>query len=136
MLNSGPGRHESAELRQRRPQARRAPEAEHRDVREPRAGLAPVHLEALEALVEVDRQPAGTALLVLEHEHADTARLAVAERPQHGRSSGCRPSGSARPRRSCQARAHLSEKDWLNWHDVRAGLTPYEKRAIRAAGAE
>jgi hypothetical protein len=36
-----------------------------------------------------------------------------------------------------QARAHLSEKDWLNWHDVRAGrLTPSEKRAIRAAGAE
>jgi hypothetical protein len=36
-----------------------------------------------------------------------------------------------------EARAHLSENDVLNWHDVRAGrLTPYEKRAIRAAEAD
>jgi len=31
-----------------------------------------------------------------------------------------------------EARAHLSENDMLNWHDVRAGrLTPAEKRALR-----
>jgi len=32
-----------------------------------------------------------------------------------------------------EARSHLSKKDWLDWHDVRAGrLTPAEKRALRA----
>jgi ribonuclease D len=36
-----------------------------------------------------------------------------------------------------EARAHLSERDWLNWHDVRAGrLTPAEQRRLRAAGTE
>ena len=63
--------------------------------------------------------------------------LRATEQPQSARLSLLGFASASERYAYYEGRAHLSEKDWLDWHDVRAGrLTPSEKRAIRAAGAE
>ena len=59
MVDSGPGRTELAEIGHLWVEPRRALEAEHRDVRKPRAPLALEHAEALETVEQVDREAAG-----------------------------------------------------------------------------
>jgi hypothetical protein len=58
----------------------------------PRASLASVQLERLEPGVEISRKRAGAPVLVVEYEHADAARLAIADRRRRGRlpdGAGC-----------------------------------------------
>jgi hypothetical protein len=55
-------------------------------VREPPPPLALVHAERLEAALEIVRENSRTPLLVVEREHPDTARLAVAAQREPCRS--------------------------------------------------
>src|SRR5205807_4075033 len=77
-VNSCPGRTELAEVGQLRPQPGRAAEPEHGDMRQPRAALPLVHTEPLEAFEDVERERPRVATQVLEDDHPDAPRLAVA----------------------------------------------------------
>src|SRR5437764_233173 len=85
MIESGVGRTERAEVGQRRGEPRALAEADDGEVREPRTALALVHAQPLEPPMEVVRERAGAASLVLEDEHADAPGLAV---PRDGEASG------------------------------------------------
>src|SRR5438132_3612329 len=78
MIESGTGRTERAQAGKRRSEAWRPLEAQHGDVRTPRPLLPLVDSEPLQTLVQVARQGRRPALLVVEDQHADAARLAVA----------------------------------------------------------
>src|SRR3954468_16937584 len=51
-------------------------------MRQPRAPLPPVDAEPLQALLEVPGERCRRAADVVDHDHADAPRLAVAERPE------------------------------------------------------
>jgi hypothetical protein len=65
----------------------------NRDVRQPGTRLAPVDAELLEPSLEVASEPGCPAVVVLEDEHADTSRLAIANRREPDLARIC--SGSA-----------------------------------------
>src|SRR5262245_30840015 len=91
MVDSGSGRTDLAETGQRWPEPGLPTEPEHRDVREPRTALARVDAEPLEPLEHVDRESPCVTAQVVEDEHADAARLPVAELPEReGAGGGCR----------------------------------------------
>ena len=87
MVDSGLGRHD-VQLGNHGFEARPFAEPDDRDVREPRADLPPVHAAAFEADVKILGEGGRRPVRVVEHEHADTARLAVPAREEQGGSSG------------------------------------------------
>ena len=89
MIESRVGRTERAEGGHRRRETGRPAEAEHGDVRQPRPPLGLVHPEAAEPLVQIARQRARGTSEVLEDEHPDAARLAVARGLEPNRPGGC-----------------------------------------------
>ena len=81
-------------------------------MRQPRTALPLVDPESLQALVEIDCQTRCSATLVLEHEHADAPRLAVALDGE-GRRFGC---NSGRPQFGSD-RVQLARADYeMNWN--------------------
>jgi len=84
MVDSGVGRTKGAELGDRRAQARPLTEANDGDVRKPWPPLAAVDPQSLEALVQVFDERAGPVAVLLEDEHADTPRFAIAGHAEHG----------------------------------------------------
>jgi hypothetical protein len=78
MIESEVGRINRAELRQRRSQARRAPEPDDGDVRKPRTGLAPVGAKLLQPSVHAFGELGRASFEVFEDEHPDAPRLAIA----------------------------------------------------------
>src|SRR5262245_38910545 len=90
MVDSGFGRTDLAQPRQRRVKARWTAEAHHGRVREPGTVLALVHTERLEPRVQVGRERGCTSSLVVEHKHPDAARLAIAteREARNGRRGG------------------------------------------------
>src|SRR5947208_12443617 len=67
-------------------------EADDREVRKPRTLLRLVDAQPAKPLVHVLGEPRRAALVVVADEHPDGARLAVADRREHGPlgSPGCR----------------------------------------------
>src|SRR5262245_3396318 len=82
MVDSDVGRTEGVELGDLRAQARSLAEPCDRDVRKPATRLATVEPERLEARVQVCCEPVRIAPVLLEDEHADAPRLAVAGHPE------------------------------------------------------
>ena len=80
MIDSGVGRSDLAEVGQRRREPRRDTKADDRDVRQPGPLLALVHARAAPAARRDPPRARPPAVLVVEHEHPDAARLAVARR--------------------------------------------------------
>src|SRR5436190_23314913 len=80
MIETGVGQTERPELGQRRREPGRLPEAENRDMRKPRAFLPSIDAKRLEPLLQRGGERSATAFLIVEYEHADAARLAVARR--------------------------------------------------------
>src|ERR671924_1948930 len=80
MVDSRLGRTERPEIG--RPDAKlgRCSKARHGEVRQPVALLPLVHAGALEPLVQALCDPSGPLRLVIENDHADASRLAVAPR--------------------------------------------------------
>src|SRR6266496_2420038 len=74
------GRSDEAEIGRIGPEARTLAEAQDRDVRQPRPALGTIDAERLETSVQVVGERRSTPFLVVEHDHADAARLAVAQR--------------------------------------------------------
>ncbi len=87
MVDSGLGRHD-VQLGNHGLEARPFAEPDDRDVRKPRADLPPVHAAAFEANVKILGEGGRRPVRVVEHEHADTARLAVPAQAKLRRSSG------------------------------------------------
>src|SRR5712691_10767102 len=90
MVDSGVGRTERAQGRERRVEPRRPAKADDREMRQPAALLAPVDLEGLQPAEQILRKSGRSVALVREHEHADAAGLAVAERLEPDWSCGGR----------------------------------------------
>jgi hypothetical protein len=84
MIESDLGRTDRAEVGRSGREAWRTPEPEHGDVRKPRAPLGLVDAEACETPREVVREERRAPPVVLEHEHADAPRLAIAGGGEHG----------------------------------------------------
>src|SRR2546421_739475 len=81
---------------------------------EPGPTLAAVDAELLQPLVEIAREQSRAVLFVLEHEHADAARLAVASgrEPDLGRARGSvAQRADDRPELSGRAVAEKGERD-------------------------
>src|SRR5213592_434818 len=90
MVDSGTGRTDRAEPGQRWSESRPLAEPDDREMRQPRTTLRLVDPEPAEALVEVTCQLPGGAVLVVEDDHPDAARLAIAALAEHDRPrSGC-----------------------------------------------
>jgi hypothetical protein len=83
MIESGFGRTDTPGLGKVGPQTRAAAKPRHGDVREPRAPLGPVRPEPLEPFRKACLQEARAAVLVVEDEHGDALRLAVAGHGEH-----------------------------------------------------
>src|SRR5918912_1443921 len=105
MIESGVGRTERPELRQRRGESRPVAEADDGEVRKPRPLLALVDAELLEPQMEGVRHGRRPVFLVGEDEHPDAAGLAVAGYVEAGRSR-CR---GRLPKCSCDRR-HLRRR--------------------------
>src|SRR5712691_1755564 len=90
MVDSGVGRTERAQSRERRVEPRRPAKADDREVRQPSARLTPVDPEGLQPTEQILRKAARSLALVGQHEHADAAGLAVAERLEPDWSCGSR----------------------------------------------
>src|SRR5215211_446139 len=84
MVDSGVGRTERAEIGHRRPEARALAKAQNREMRKPRTLFAPIDADRFEPLLQLLRDPVRAAVLVGEDEHADAARLAVANGFEYG----------------------------------------------------
>src|SRR5215216_4453966 len=95
MVDSGVGRSEGAEIGHRRPEARALAKAQNREMWKPRTLFAPTDADRLEPLLQLLSNPARAAVLLGEDEHADAARLAVANGFECGSWStlGGRPQG-------------------------------------------
>jgi hypothetical protein len=78
MVDSGLGRRDLAEVGRLGMQPRPVAEAEHGEVRKPRPRLTAVDAQPLEAAVEVIGERGRVASGVVEDEHPDAPRLAVA----------------------------------------------------------
>src|SRR5207249_5684649 len=78
MVDSGIGRTDLTQIRERRFQAETLSEAHDRDVWEPGALLALVDPQPFEAPVQILGETACAAPLVAQHEHPDAPGLAVA----------------------------------------------------------
>ena len=85
MVDSGPGRTECGEVGQRWPQAGRSPEAEHRDVRQPRPPFGLIDAELSEPRMDVSRKERRPPAIVVQDDHADVACLPVPARPERER---------------------------------------------------
>src|SRR5581483_471099 len=83
MVDSDSGRTEPAEIGNPGPQARRSPEAQDGDVRQPSALLRLVDAEPLEPPEDVAGHGSRALLGVVEDEHADAPRLPVRARREH-----------------------------------------------------
>src|SRR5262249_51043362 len=87
---------------------------EHGDVWEPRTSLTPVDIELLEPPVEIRSERARTSRGIVEDDHPDTSRLAVAGGLERERAA---PGGSIPQRREdvrqlmCGAAAEECERD-------------------------
>ena len=88
MVDSRLGRTEHAEIRRPGGQARWTPEPENREVGKPAAPLPLVHTERLEPAVNGIGECRRMTIRVVEGEHADAARLAVASHGESRRASG------------------------------------------------
>src|SRR5438876_396133 len=93
MIESGVGRTERAQLGQRRGEPRALAEPDDGEMRQPRTAFALVHAPPLEPPVEVVGERDRPSALVVEDEHADAPRLAVAGDGE----SGAPPPGPATP---------------------------------------
>src|SRR5438128_8545102 len=88
MIESGVGRTERAELGERRGEPRALAEPDDGEVRKPAAALPLVHAQPLEPPVEVVGERDRPSALVVEDEHADAPRLAVAGDGESGAPGG------------------------------------------------
>src|SRR5258708_6580599 len=123
MIESGIGRTKRAEARQGRCKARWSPETQHGEMREPGTPLTPVDADPLEPGGQVGRERGGTPAEVLEHEHPDGARLAIAPRSENGLFRTSSRLAKRRPDRidlRHVATAEERERDVqvLPWHDA------------------
>src|SRR5262249_45258093 len=84
---------ELAQLRRGRSEPRPLAEAQHGDVREPWAPLAPVDAEALEPLADAGRDRGRCPVDVVQDDHAHAPRLAVPATAEPDRSSRRRRGG-------------------------------------------
>src|SRR6266542_3511084 len=97
MIESGFGRTDHPEVGKRRVKTRRPAEAQDGEVRQPWTFLALVHAELFQSPVEVaGKLRRALLLVVVEDEHADASRLAVAAQGQ----AGWPCSGGSVPQRS------------------------------------
>ena len=86
MVDSSLGWTDLLQVGQRRGEPGRAAEPNDRDMGQPRATLAPVHAEGLEAAVYVVGERDGVSALVGERDHADASGLSVAGHGEDWRS--------------------------------------------------
>ncbi len=114
MVDSRSGRTDRPEVGKVRRQPRPLAEADDREMRQPAPSLRLVHAEPLEAAVEVGGQASGRAAAVVEHEHADAPRLAVAAHPELDRLRRPRSVielGRDPPELACWAGAEKGERE-------------------------
>jgi hypothetical protein len=88
MVDGGTGRTDRAETGQWRQEARPLTEPDHGEVREPRPLFGLVHAEPVKSLVNLAGEFRRCPFVVVEDEHPDAARLAVAVLAEHDRPCG------------------------------------------------
>jgi hypothetical protein len=112
MVDRRIGRTERLELGHRRVEARRLPEAQYGDMREPRPLLALIDAEGLQSVEEPSGEPSAFLCAIVEHEHPHAAGLAVAARREHDVGGFSRSVGQRhRDRRQLAGRPSAEERE-------------------------